>query len=125
MAKLEVLALNTELTAGSKPQPFAVSGFDKDGNEFDTLDGIQISWFLGSRRKIADFQKYQDQGPRSILEPVGAGTGTVIAMCTDAIYKNLSPGLREITVKSPLEFEPENLVLLQHGKAPIKVYFEN
>ena len=44
VAKLDILALNTELTSGSAPEPFAVSGYDKDGNEFDTLDGLQISW---------------------------------------------------------------------------------
>ena len=55
-----MLALNTELNAGSKPQPFAVSGFDKDGNEFDTLDGIQISWFLGATR----FAKHLKESPR-------------------------------------------------------------
>ena len=124
VSKLEVLALNTELTAGSTPQPFGVVGYDIDGNEFDTLDGIQISWYIGSKRTIAEFQQQSDvnnQGPVSKLIPTGAGKGSVIALITNAIYKDVAPGVREFSVKAPLEFEPDNLVLLQHGKAPIKV----
>ena len=44
VGKLEVLGLKTELTAGSDAVPFGVAGYDKDENEFDTLDGLQISW---------------------------------------------------------------------------------
>ena len=92
-----------------------------DGNEFDTLDGIQMSWFIGSKRMIAEFERENDEGPVSKLIPIGAGKGSVIALITNAIYKDVSPGVREFRVKAPLEFEPDNLVLLQHGKAPIKV----
>ena len=44
VAKLEVLALNTELIAGSEPVPFGISAFDSEDNEFDTVDGLQIKW---------------------------------------------------------------------------------
>ena len=44
VARLEVLGLKTELTAGSDPVPFGVAGYDKEDNEFDTLDGVQIGW---------------------------------------------------------------------------------
>ena len=44
LAKLEVLGLKTELTAGSDPVPFGVAGYDAEENEFDTLDGLQITW---------------------------------------------------------------------------------
>ena len=109
------------MIAGSTPQPFAITGYDEDGNEFDTLDGIQISWFIGSKRLIAEYQKGSDEGPVSRVIPIGAGKGAVIAMVTNAIYKDVAPGLIEIIVKAPLEIEPQNLVLLQHGKAPIEV----
>ena len=42
LAKLEVLGLKTELTAGSEAVPFGVSGYDAEENEFDSLDGLQI-----------------------------------------------------------------------------------
>ena len=44
LAKLEVLGLKTELTAGSDPVPFGVAGYDAEENEFDTLDGLQLTW---------------------------------------------------------------------------------
>ena len=44
VSHLEVLGLKTELTAGSDPVPFGVAGYDSEDNEFDTLDGLQISW---------------------------------------------------------------------------------
>ena len=36
LAKLEVLGLKTELTAGSDAVPFGVSGYDAEENEFDS-----------------------------------------------------------------------------------------
>ena len=44
VAKLEVMGLRTELTVGGEPAPFGVAGYDAEENEFDTLDGLQISW---------------------------------------------------------------------------------
>ncbi len=41
---LEILGLKTDLTAGDDPQPFGISGYDDEDNEFDTLDGLQIGW---------------------------------------------------------------------------------
>ena len=125
VAKLEILGLNTELTAGSSPQPFSVVGYDQEGHEFDTLDGLQIEWLLGSRRNVAEFQKKQNTGPNSHIIPTGAGTGGVIAFISDDIYKDLQPAVMQFSVKSPIEFEPPNLVLLKHGKAPITVCLIN
>ena len=36
--------LKIMFTAGSDPVPFGVAGYDTEENEFDTLDGLQISW---------------------------------------------------------------------------------
>ena len=44
VARMEVLGLKTELTAGSDPVPFGVAGYDAEDNEFDSLDGVQIGW---------------------------------------------------------------------------------
>ena len=121
IAKLDVLGLNTELTAGSAPQPFSVIGHDRDGHEFDTLDGLQVEWLLGSRRNIAEFQKQSDIGPTTYVIPTGSGTGAAIAFLSDQFYKDLKPAMLPFTVKAPLEFEPSNLVLLKQGKAPIQV----
>ncbi len=46
VARMEVLGLKTELTAGSDPVPFGVAGYDAEDNEFDTLDGLQIGWYF-------------------------------------------------------------------------------
>ena len=45
VAKMEVMGLRTELTVGGEPSPFGVAGYDAEENEFDTLDGLQISWY--------------------------------------------------------------------------------
>ena len=38
------MGLRTDLTVGGEPAPFGVAGYDAEENEFDTLDGLQISW---------------------------------------------------------------------------------
>ena len=44
LARLEVLSLRSELNVGEDPQPFGIVGYDDEDEEFDTLDGIQLSW---------------------------------------------------------------------------------
>ena len=44
LARLEVLALRSEMTVGEEPQPFGIVGYDENDEEFDTLDGLQLSW---------------------------------------------------------------------------------
>ena len=44
LARLEILSLRSELTVGEEPQPFGIVGYDDEDEEFDTLDGIQLSW---------------------------------------------------------------------------------
>ena len=48
VAKLEVMGLRTELNVGGEPAPFGVAGYDAEENEFDTLDGVQIAWYVPS-----------------------------------------------------------------------------
>ena len=54
VAKLEVMGLRTELTVGGEPAPFGVAGYDAEENEFDTLDGLQISWYTPKIKSIFD-----------------------------------------------------------------------
>ena len=35
---------------------FGLAAFDINGNEFDSMNGIKISWFLGANTEIAKFQ---------------------------------------------------------------------
>ena len=44
LARLEVPLLRRELNVGEDPQPFGIVGYDDEDEEFDTLDGIQLSW---------------------------------------------------------------------------------
>ena len=124
VAKIEVISLNTDLTAGSPAEPFAVIGYDKEGHEFDTLDGLQISWYLGSKRTIAYYEKSQQKGPVTKMLPIGAGKGSVIALLTDSNYNEIvAPATKAISVTAPLSFEPAEVILLVHGQVPIKVIF--
>ena len=104
LAKLEVLGLKTELTAGSDPVPFGVAGYDAEENEFDTLDGLQIGWYIGSKRDIAEFENYRQMGPIVKVKAIGAGKGAVIAVVSDPNYevivvrhtKNFTRSLRSL-----------------------------
>ena len=61
--KLEVLGLKTELVAGSEPVPFGVAGYDAEENEFDTLDGLQLSWYVHIVERIHAGQVSAWQSP--------------------------------------------------------------
>ena len=38
---------------------FGLAAFDINGNEFNSIDGIHISWFLGADKEIAKFQVFE------------------------------------------------------------------
>ena len=44
------------LKIADEPVPFGLAAFDEEGNEFDTLDGVQIAWFIGSDKDIAEIK---------------------------------------------------------------------
>jgi len=113
LARLEVLSLKTELTAGSEPQPFGLAGYDDEDNELDTLDGLQISWFIGSQREIAVFDRNRQNGPIVTLVPMRAGKGAVIAVVNDPNYAGLEPGVMEFSVAAPLFLEPDGVHILE------------
>jgi hypothetical protein len=47
--RLEILGLKTRMKVGNDPVPFGIAGYDDNDNEFDTLDGLQISWYARER----------------------------------------------------------------------------
>jgi len=119
--RLEVMGLKTELQAGEDPSPFGVAAYDKDGNEFDTLDGVQLSWFVGAKKDVAKFQDSQT-GPIVHLEPMSAGKGAVICLISDPNYEQLEPALLEFTVSAPLQLEPDGIYLLAGGEAKLTLF---
>jgi hypothetical protein len=44
------------LQVGDDPVPFGLAAYDRQGNEFDTLDGVQIAWFIGSSKDVAEIK---------------------------------------------------------------------
>jgi len=122
LAKLEVLGLKTELTAGSDPVPFGVAGYDAEENEFDTLDGLQLTWYIGSKREIANFENFRTVGPIVKVEPIGTGSGAVIAIVTDPNYEKVEPAFMEFTVKSNLFIEPDGAYLLEGATAKLQLF---
>ena len=50
--------------------------------------------YIGAKRNIADFEKYQQKGPITKVIPTGAGAGVVIAVLTDKNYKVLNVMIR-------------------------------
>ena len=119
--RLEVMGLKTELQAGEEAVPFGVAAFDKDGNELDTLDGVQLGWFIGAKKEVAKFQGSQ-VGPIVHLEPLSGGAGAVIAVINDPNYSQLEPAVREFRVAAPLHLEPDGIYLLAGGEANITLY---
>lgn len=122
LAKLEVLGLKTELTAGSDPVPFGVAGYDAEENEFDTLDGLQITWYIGSKREIADFEHFRTMGPIVKVRPIGTGAGAVIAIVTDKNYEKVQPAFMEFSVKANLLIEPDGAFLLEGATAKLQLF---
>ena len=122
LAKLEVLGLKTELTAGSDPVPFGVAGYDAEENEFDTLDGLQIGWYIGSKRDIAEFENFRQMGPIVKVKPIGAGKGAVIAVVSDPNYEKVDPAYLEFSVTASLVIEPDGAFLLEGGTAQLKLF---
>ena len=45
--RLEIVGDKTDLKADDEPVMFGVGAYDADGNELDTLDGVQLAWFIG------------------------------------------------------------------------------
>jgi len=121
VGRLEVMGLKTELQAGDDPVPFGVAAYDKDGNEFDTLDGVQLGWFVGAKKDVAKFQGSQT-GPIVQLEPLSAGKGAVICLINDVNYEGLEPALLEFTVSAPLQLSPDGIYLLAGGEANLTLY---
>ena len=121
VAKMEVLALKTDLVAGSDPVPFGISAFDAEDVEFDTVDGLQLKWFIGSKRDIAFFQNYGSTGPITKLVPTATGSGQVIAVLSDPNYKSLDYAWIDFTVTNTYRFEPSTVVLMPYGKIELQV----
>ena len=42
--------------ASDDAAPFALAAFDSSDNEFDTLNGLTVAWFIGADRDIARFE---------------------------------------------------------------------
>ena len=43
--------------------------------------------YIGSKREIANFENFRTMGPIVNVQPVGTGTGAVIAIVTDPNYE--------------------------------------
>lgn len=121
VAKLEVMGLKTEMEVGDEPAPFGVAGYDEDDNEFDTLDGVQIAWYIGSKREVASFQKHNQMGPIVKVIAHRAGKGAVMALLNDPNYEHLDPATMEFSVKAPLMVEPDGVFLLEGGMVNFKL----
>ena len=99
---------------------FAAAAYDADDNEFDSLDGVRLSWFVGAQRDIMSFHGTQS-GPVVSLEPRAGGRGAVILVIGDKFYEEMEPATLDFTVMSSMEFSPNSLYLLEGGKVSLKV----
>ena len=121
VAKLEVVSEKTTFKIGDGPSMFGVAAYDADNNEFDTLDGVQLSWFVGAKRDISRFQGSQS-GPVVNIEWTGSGKATVICVINDQYYESLGPATMEVSVSATLSLEPDGVYLLAGGEANISLF---
>ena len=68
--RLEVVTENTDLKAEDPAVMFGVGAYDAAGNELDTLDGVQLAWFigkisLGRTTGSSQYRIIQEPGERS------------------------------------------------------------
>lgn len=120
VAKLEVMGLKTKMVAGQNAVPFGVAAYDAEGNEFDTLDGVQLSWYVGAHKDIAKFED-RHTGPIVKMKPLKSGKGGVICLLSDPNYEKLDPAVLEFTITAPLIMEPDGVYLLEGGNAKISL----
>ena len=96
------------------------------GNELDTLDGVQLQWFVGARRDVAKFHETA-VGPIVNVTPLRSGKAQVlsseeipslhlstgcfqlICMIADPNYSTMQPGILDIHITAPLHMEPDGL----------------
>ena len=95
----------------------------RDGNELDTLDGVQLQWFVGAKRDVAKFHETA-VGPIVNVTPLRSGKAQVpialheksqisnsqlICMIADPNYSTMQPGILDIHITAPLLLEPDGL----------------
>ena len=97
------------------PVMFGVAAYDAEDNEFDSLDGVKLSWFVGAQRDIVSFHGTQS-GPLVHLEPRAGGRATVILVSGDKLYEGLEPATLDITITSQVALEPDGVYLLSGGE---------
>eukprot|EP00096_Caligus_rogercresseyi_P015821 TRINITY_DN829_c0_g1_i4.p1 TRINITY_DN829_c0_g1~~TRINITY_DN829_c0_g1_i4.p1 ORF type:complete len:890 (-),score=177.71 TRINITY_DN829_c0_g1_i4:182-2851(-) len=125
VARLEIMGLKTKLKISDPPVPYGVSGFDAEENEFDTLDGLQVKWFIGSEREVLEFnRRLENHVATTYISPKAAGKASIIAVLEDPNYSTLLPAVLELKVLSPLKVEPDGAFLLPGGEVEFKLFEE-
>lgn len=121
VARLEVMGAKTELAAGDPASTFGVAAFDKNGNELDTLDGVQLQWFVGAKRDVAKFHETA-VGPIVNVTPLRSGKAQLICIIGDPNYSTMEPGILDIHITAPLLLEPDGAYLLPGGEAKLGLF---
>ena len=116
VARLEVVSEKENIKANDDPVMFGVAAYDAEGNEFDTIDGVTLSWFIGAKRDIGKFHGTQT-GPVVYVQPTGGGVLTVICVISDKFYEDLEPGSLDATITSQLGLQPDGVYLLTGAEA--------
>ena len=62
----------------------------RDGNELDTLDGVQLQWFVGAKRDVAKFHETA-VGPIVNLTPLRSGKAQVLIALDETAFLSPSP----------------------------------
>ncbi|CAB4064919.1 NUP210 [Lepeophtheirus salmonis] len=124
--RLEILGLKTILKIRDPPSPFGVSAYDAEDNEFDTLDGLQIRWFIGSERDVLVFNSTtNNHDSTTYVVATALGKATLIVLLEDPNYNQvIKPATLEVDVKSPFKVEPDGVFVLPGGEVEFKLFEE-
>ena len=114
--RLQIVTKTLELFLEEAPEEFSVRGYDDQGNEFSTLEGIVFTWTVEASSKKGDnvkFIKFRDstyaleptlmeleakgsQGSKVLLEGVRTGSSKVSVRLASKSYADVPPA--EVTV---------------------------
>lgn len=146
ISSLQIITKTRQLYVEESPEIFEVRAYDKQGNEFSTLEGIQFVWSvssgnaqdLSSKNDVIRFINFKDsyyEIPSKIhdvdaqvskeymvlLEGVKTGTANVSVELGHHEYRSVPPTTVQLNVIANLLIEPADLYILQGDIAHYKL----
>ncbi|CAH0550671.1 unnamed protein product [Brassicogethes aeneus] len=143
---LSITTTTRELFMEEAPEDFEIKALDDQGNEFSTLEGVEIEWnivTLGPKKdavlryikfedspyetpsSIADLESDNKKGYKILLEGVKSGSAKIIAKLPHEEYKEIPPCEVQLMVVANLLITPAEVYAMPGDIVPFKVFTLN